>query len=67
MLASKPRTAVLTLFAAPSNTTQAKTALFRGFLVLQRRLSSLDDFLEPFEPSNLLLEPTAIARSWPTT
>ena len=32
MLASKPRTAVLTPFAAPSNTTQAKTALFRGFL-----------------------------------
>ena len=25
--------AVLTPFAAPSNTTQAKTALFRGFLV----------------------------------
>ena len=31
-LASKSQTAVLTPFAAPSNTTQAKTALFRGFL-----------------------------------
>ena len=29
---SKPRTAILTPFAAPSYTTQAKTALFRGFL-----------------------------------
>ena len=29
-LASKSQTAVLTPFAAPSNTTQAKTALFRG-------------------------------------
>ena len=31
MLESKSWTAVLTPFAAPSNTTQAKTALFRGF------------------------------------
>ena len=34
MPAGKPRTAILTPFAAPSNTTQAKTPLFRGFLSL---------------------------------
>ena len=39
-LASKSQTAVLTPFAAPSNTTQAKTALFRGFLGEQWSQSS---------------------------
>ena len=34
MLDAGHRTAVLTPFAAPSNTTQAKTALFRGFLAV---------------------------------
>ena len=37
MPTGKSRAAVLTPFAAPSNTIQAKTALFRGFLVDHHR------------------------------